>query len=266
MQDQLLFLFLLIFLRIPFNITPSIHKINILNIPLVKLVLFIRVISLIIWILIIDMDLYIFIDESGDLGFSEKSSSVFLLGGIATLRHFQIQRIPKKIRQNLHKKLKNMPELKANRSDTNVRKKVLEELTKCDDTIVIFKPCQKRLISNEIRNNLNKEIKIYDYLLNQLIKIIPDSMISIAHSIHLIIDDHWKNPKLRHSLQELLKNSIILRNKCQNKSFFIDQINSITCNELQVVDFVINSCFRAFERKVTTEFCYLVQNINLFNA
>jgi hypothetical protein len=58
---------------------------------------------------------YIYLDESGDLGFAEKSSRFFILAGVRIndKLHNQFKRIPKNIRQQiLNKKLRLISELK----------------------------------------------------------------------------------------------------------------------------------------------------------
>src|SRR3990167_7905996 len=73
---------------------------------------------------------YIYLDESGDLGFSPKGSKYFIISCVK-IESDEIQakfsRIPRKVRKKLFKKKqKTMPELKFSNSSQTVRKLFLE--------------------------------------------------------------------------------------------------------------------------------------------
>ena len=69
---------------------------------------------------------YIYIDESGDLG--KHGSEYFVIAAIVTDNPLKLERIVKKVRQRkLKKRIREMPELKANKSDRVVRESVLKK-------------------------------------------------------------------------------------------------------------------------------------------
>ena len=72
---------------------------------------------------------YIYIDESGDLGFSEKSSKVLVISALITNDPSKLDRIIKNARRNKFKKeLKNANEIKFNKSSPKVRKYFINKL------------------------------------------------------------------------------------------------------------------------------------------
>ncbi len=77
---------------------------------------------------------YIYIDESGDLGFSEKGSEYFVMSAIVINdegTHNQFRRIPKKIRQRkLKKSFKKQSELKFSNSSVLIREQFLTRAAK----------------------------------------------------------------------------------------------------------------------------------------
>ncbi len=50
--------------------------------------------------------LYVFIDESGDLGFTEKSTKYYVIACIETRNLLGLSRVIKKVRKTLGKKLR----------------------------------------------------------------------------------------------------------------------------------------------------------------
>lgn len=75
---------------------------------------------------------YIFLDESGDLGFSERSSKWFLFTILLTNNHRKIEKVIKKIRRGLAKKYK-MKELHAYHSNPVTRHRMLKKLAQLND-------------------------------------------------------------------------------------------------------------------------------------
>jgi len=69
--------------------------------------------------------MHIFLDESGDLGFSEKSQQYFVIAILITKDKKPIENCIKRIRQRkLPKKYKKIPELKFTNSDNVIRKSI----------------------------------------------------------------------------------------------------------------------------------------------
>ena len=71
---------------------------------------------------------YIFLDESGDLGFSERSSRWFILTIVFTSNHRRIEKCIKKVHKNLKKKYKRVSELHAYHTNKITRKRILKLL------------------------------------------------------------------------------------------------------------------------------------------
>ena len=70
--------------------------------------------------------MYIFLDESGDLGFSKKSQQYFVIAILITKDKKPIENCIKRVRQRkLPKKYKRIPELKFRNSNRIIRKSVL---------------------------------------------------------------------------------------------------------------------------------------------
>ena len=192
--------------------------------------------------------LYIYIDESGDLGYSSGSSNYFVMGAIVTKNNRCIEKIPKKIRQRVLKKSKRkVPEIKANKSNERLRKKVLEELRKCKDTAVIWLWIDKRHTYDHVKRSPSNKAYHYNYLMGRVVELVPYSLINSVRKIILVIDMYFKAKRVRREeLERYLRNTVLKKNP--NISVDVVQIDSAANKGLQVVDFVTYSFFRCIER------------------
>ena len=77
--------------------------------------------------------LYVFLDEAGDLGFSDKASKHFVIATLTVTDPVPVRRIFKEIRQRkLKKKLKQLQEFKFSSSDDFIKELVLRRLAALD--------------------------------------------------------------------------------------------------------------------------------------
>jgi hypothetical protein len=115
----------------------------------------------------------IYIDESGDLGMSQKGSDYFIVAAVrmdeATDKEYC--RILKKVRNKcLGKKVKKISEIKFSNSNTLIRKRVLEEVVKLDLDIYAL-IIEKKFTQQRLKDNL-------PVLYNYLIKILLEKVLS----------------------------------------------------------------------------------------
>jgi hypothetical protein len=108
----------------------------------------------------------IYIDESGDLGFSQKASEYFIIAAVIVYDHLAIHRCFAKIRRNkLKKKYKELPEFKFNNSGPEIRKRILSCIASADIDIAY---CVLR--KEQVYPHLRKSHQIvYNYLTGSLI-------------------------------------------------------------------------------------------------
>lgn len=109
----------------------------------------------------------VYIDESGDIGFGERSSPYFVIAALIVQEPLQIERCFSKIRKNrLKKKYRELPELKFNNSDTVIKRRVLECLA--HSNIEFW--CSV-LRKDQLYEHLRKQPQIvYNYLTGSLIE------------------------------------------------------------------------------------------------
>jgi hypothetical protein len=112
----------------------------------------------------------IFIDESGDLGFSSLSSDYFLVVAVRIpdeKTNFSYCRIIKKVRERiLKKKLRETNELKFSNSSDLIRKEVLIMVSKLDVGIYAL-IIKKQYTKQDLKENIRV---LYNYLIKRLLE------------------------------------------------------------------------------------------------
>jgi len=184
--------------------------------------------------------MFIYLDESGDLGFKKGSSKYFIITLLKTKDEKSIRRCIKKIRQRkLNKKLKQVPEIKANNSPPQIRRKILEELGKLDIEIYcIVLPKEK--VYERLRE---MKYKLYNYVVGKLLQ----GAIVFNRNINVIVD--------RLSMKKIIREDFdcYTQTKIEERAFFprpkikISHFDSRNNSGLQACDFVSWCIFRKYE-------------------
>jgi len=181
------------------------------------------------------MKKYVFIDESGDLG--KRGSRYFTIAALVVDDPLKLERIIKKLRQRkLKKKIKELPEIKANNSDEVVRKYVLKRVKKTDCEIYAIVVEKDRIFDHLFQ----VQDRLYNYLCGILLKEI--GAVGAAGSLIITIDKKHTNTLVRENFNQYIKYK--LRGKARN--IRIHHKASISSQPLQVVDFVAWSINRKF--------------------
>jgi len=109
--------------------------------------------------------IHIYLDESGDLGFDPSSSKYIVIALLITKTPVHIGRCIKKIRQRkLKKKLKELPEIKFNKSDDHIRELTLTCIAK-EPVEIAYIVLDKTQV-NPARHNHKQEI--YNLIKNRI--------------------------------------------------------------------------------------------------
>ncbi|MFA7689557.1 MAG: DUF3800 domain-containing protein [Methanofastidiosum sp.] len=183
----------------------------------------------------------IYLDESGELGFSDRSSKYFVIVLVVCDDEKSLKRLIKKIRgKKLKKTIKNLPEIKANNSTNEIRNAVLKDISKIN--LSIYSHIQNK--SNIVEGSMDTK----EFYNNVALKVI--SRIAIKNKIFEIIVDKSKSKKERAVFNSMVTDEI---NKV--KSFIeikITHLDSKNSPALQAVDFISWAIFRKYEKKDTT--------------
>lgn len=182
-----------------------------------------------------DNFLYVYIDESGDLG--KYGSKYFTVAAIVVDNPVILKRIIKKIRERkLKKKIKELPEIKANNSDRIIREHVLDEISKTN--------CSIFAVVVEKDNVMNQLYDVKNKLYNYLCGILMDKINADVYKLIITIDKKHTNTLMREDFNGYIRNKLSLKNKELKVEIYHKE--SYTSNELQVADFVSWSINRKF--------------------
>ncbi len=186
---------------------------------------------------------HIFLDESGDLGFSKKSSRWFILTIVLTSNHRKIEKCVKKVHKKLKKKYKKVRELHAYHADSVTKKRVLRFLAETNDLKVFCIVLNKKKVYVDLRKQKNY---LYNYTANILLdRIHNKNILDSKEKIEIVIDQRETNKFLKSNFENYLKNNLA---KKGNSNFDIKIKPSHAEKCLQAVDFISWAIFRKYER------------------
>ena len=197
---------------------------------------------------------YIFLDESGDLGFSKKSSKYLIITLMVcnVSEEPAISRIVKKARQKiLKKKLKESPEIKWNNSSDWIKDKVFEKLKNIKFEIFTI-ILDKSKVYNYLRGEKHR---LYNYLTQLII-----TECSMDGKTKLVVDRSKNKRSLRDDFDQYIRGKV--KDRCEDME--ISHEDSKNNGVLQTLDFVSGAIFNKYEfekkeyydkikEKITTE-------------
>lgn len=202
-------------------------------------------------------NIYIILDESGDLGFSQGSSEYFVMAAIIAREEDikKIRRIPKKARQKLGKKKKDIPELKASKSSDNVRRFVINQLFKCPTVYLSAVYIDKKNTYKYVRNDPSKKAYHYNWVTKvliidslkrylQVIGYSPKSSLNVC----LYLDKYHTTRFRKENLSVYLENMIT--SEIPWADIIVFQKDSQGEPLIQVSDFVANAFYKKLSLNV----------------
>ncbi len=186
---------------------------------------------------------YIFLDESGDLGFKEKSSNWFIFTIVLTNNHRKIEKVIKNIRKGLSKKYK-LKELHAYHSNAVTKHKMLKKLSELEDLKVLCIILNKKKVYIDLQNQKNH---LYGYTANILLdRLHNKNIIKTNEPISLYIDQKDTKKSIRENFEKYLKDNLKKRGNNGKIEIRIKPSHTEKC--LQAVDFVSWAIFRKYEK------------------
>jgi hypothetical protein len=195
-----------------------------------------------------------FLDESGDLGFTDRASRHFLIAAIVTDNKTPLEKCITKVRkQRLPKKYRNIPELKFQNSSKEIKRRLLECLATSNIEIA-YALLRKQQVYEELRNKQNI---LYNYLCGSLISKIFQRH-HIQSSTELIVDK-----SLNGITQEAFNDYIGWRAVMSHPDPFdvkllkIKHIDSRQEKGIQAADFVAGAIARRCEHS-DSAFCKII--------
>lgn len=186
------------------------------------------------------MTSYIFMDESGDLGFSEKSSKWLMFTLAITNDKRSLERVTKKVWKPLKKKHKKLGELHAYHANNITRTRMLQNISEIEDLKVLSIILNKKKVFVDLQNQKNY---LYNYTANILLDRLHKKGVLQNESIELYIDKKDTKKSLTENFVKYLESSMTKRGKGMKVALHTSQDNK----SIQAVDFLSWAIFRKYE-------------------
>jgi len=183
--------------------------------------------------------LYVYVDESGDLGFTERSSRYYVIATAEVSNPLIAERIIKKVRKKLKKKERNIPEFKFSSSSEKIRNLILKEAVEAEmnfSAIVL----EKRMVYQRLRDK--KDI-LHNYLTGFLIESL--SYYEDEGDFRIIVDKFIMQKEKRDEFNSYMQ----MRISNFGKRLEIFHESSEQHAGIQIADFVAGAVFQKYERQ-----------------
>ena len=187
--------------------------------------------------------MYIFLDESGDLGFSKRSSKWFLFTMVVIDDPKKLERVIKKVRKTLNKKHKRKhSELHSYHADEITRIRMLKELCKLNISVVTT-ILNKEKVYVGLKEQKNY---LYNYTANILLdRFINTNLIDNSHDLVLVADRKDTKKNLQNNFISYITQAM---QKRRAGGFSMSLAASHDEKGLQAVDFISWAIFRKYEQ------------------
>lgn len=184
--------------------------------------------------------MFVFIDESGDLGLSKRSSKFFVLTAVIVDEPKKLERLTKAVRKGLRKKHRNIKEFHARTDNSSLRNKILFKLAAVPGIHI------RALVWDKKRflTGVNQDVFYLDCV-TRLINLLFDGKFGLLPGQNSIFLDRKYNDK---KVLDRFENSLRINlQKRQTGIINIKSLSSETNSGLQVTDFASWAIFRRYE-------------------
>ncbi len=185
------------------------------------------------------MKYYIYIDESGDLGLSEKSSRVLVISALITDTPKQLDRIIKNARRyKFSKELRKAKEIKFNKSSPELREFLITKLNETTGCQAIHCILDKgRLYSQYLKGNKHK---LYNFVAGSLASVI----ILDSDNVEVRIDKSKGKYVLRTDFNEYFEAKLRMGSKIGKINIFHSYSENFS--GIQFADILSGSAYQKF--------------------
>jgi hypothetical protein len=209
----------------------------------------------------------VFVDESGDLGFTEKSPKFFIVAYIECESSLKAEVAMKRALKFLHKNKKyhySRNELKFSRMNKKCREYVLQKINECDLNINVV-VVEKAKVYPELRTNVPR---LYNYF--SVHYIMPSLLPQLATNrrLDIILDKSIPkgrtedfNTYVKNEASHLLEEQGI---KLATDSIVVSHVNSELEPCLQIADTIAGAYFQKYENNDDTYVDFITHKVTIF--
>lgn len=189
----------------------------------------------------------VYIDESGDLGFSARSTRYFVVAALALPEPDGMTRVVKRIRRRHFLRFERSMEFKFNRSSESARRLLLDGIASTVPSIS-WGGIVKENTPKALRDDKNA---LYGHLCCRTAMELTRNLRS--RSIRIVLDRRSGNRSVRRNLEVSLERAVVSRHPGHfPPEVVISHTDSMACGGLQAADFVAGAVFQELERSNPT--------------
>lgn len=184
-----------------------------------------------------------FLDESGDLGFGNRSSKWFLFTLAIVDSERSLEKVIKKVWRTIRKKHRHLGELHAYHEKDATRTRVLQMLAEIDSLKIVTIILNKKKVHLDLQDQKNY---LYNYTANIVLdRLINTNLINKDQHISLVVDRKDTKKNLRENFISYITSAMLRRD---HKKFEMTLTASHEDRCLQAVDFISWAIFRKYEK------------------
>ena len=185
----------------------------------------------------------VYIDESGDLGFSSRSSRHFVVVALASPEPKELTRILRRVRRRLYSSCAKTPEFKFKSSPDRAKRLILRGLAG-SSTSVSWGGVTKNRISVDLMDDKNA---LYLQVCSRTVEGLMGQ--TRAKRAHIVLDKWSSNRTLRRNFEEHLRETV----RSHHGGYFapstsVSHLDSANSAGIQIADIVAGAVFRSLER------------------
>jgi len=184
----------------------------------------------------------VYLDESGDMGFSPSSSRHLVVAGIASAESFQFRRLVRETRRRFESEARSWSELKFNRSSNNLRVHLLKGIA-ATDSFIVWTGIVKRGFQDEFKSRREE-------LVRGMFAEVGSEVSGMLRSrrMDLVVDRRTNKERARKEFDSVLKAAVFAK----HAGYFppmvrVRHIDSFNSYGLQLTDLIAGAVFRMLE-------------------
>ncbi len=198
----------------------------------------------------------VYLDESGDLGFSSASSRHFVVVALASPEPKELTRILRRVRRRLYSFGTRTPEFKFKSSPEHVRKLVLSGVAGTSIQVA-WTGIAKRDVPAELRRDKNElYLRVCSMALAELMRQ------THARRAHIVLEKWSSNRTVRRHFEGHLR-EVVSGHHCGYfaPSITISHLDSANSAGIQIADIVAGSVFRSVEHSDGSYLSIIAHNV-----
>ena len=184
----------------------------------------------------------VYLDESGDLGFSPSSSRHLVVAGVASAESFRFRRLVRETRRRFGSEARRWSELKFNRSSNNLRVHLLKGIANTD-SLIVWTGIAKQGSQDKFRSRKEELVRgMFAEVASEVSRRLR------SRRMDLVVDRRTNKAREKKEFDSVLKAAVFAK----HAGYFppmvrVRHVDSFNSYGLQLADHIAGAVFRLLE-------------------